>query len=229
MGLKYNSGEHPLSLFVGADRMNCWGGSCRDAGGGKFKRGFYSELSPYKTTKTPQTITPDGEIIDGESYEQMTASGDLGARLRFDQDFYSLPVGGPSGIMLEGSGGAKFGEDGFIPYYGGRAGMQFKAPRGLKLPKFNYASKDRADFMPQSQLDIYADWKNNEGLKFGADARWGILNAGVTYNPSTSDWEYSAGLGAYFKGGGEKKEKTMSIDTDMYYELLAAGAEIEII
>jgi len=229
MGLKYNSGENPLSLFVGADRMNCWGGSCKDDGGGKFKRGFYSEFSPYKKTTIPQTITPDGEITDGEAYEQWTASGDLGGRLRFDQDFYSLPIGGPSGIMLEGSGGAKFGEDGLNPYYGGRVGMQFKAPRGLKLPKFNYASKDRADFMPQSQLDLYADWKNNEGLKFGADARWGILNAGVTYNPSTSDWEYSGGIGAWFKSGGEKKEKTMNIDSDMYYELIAAGADIEII
>tara|TARA_R110001592_G_scaffold315323_2_gene591255 strand:- start:28654 stop:33966 length:5313 start_codon:yes stop_codon:yes gene_type:complete len=229
MGLKYNSGDNPLSLFVGADLMNCWGGSCKDDGGGKFKRGFYSELSPYKTTKTPQTITPDGEVIDGESYEQWTASGDAGGRLRFDQDFYGLPVGGPSGIMLEGSGGMKFGEEGIDPYYGGRVGMQFKAPRGLKLPQWNYRSKDRADFMPQSQVDIYADWKNNEGLKIGADARWGVLNAGVTYNPSTSSWDYSAGLGTFFKSGGEKKEETINVNSDMYYELIAAGADLEII
>ena len=219
-GLQYNSENNGPSLFAGADRMNCWGGSCRDKGGGKFKRGFYTELSPYKTTNIDN---------NGEEYEEWTAKGDLGGRLRFDQDFYGLPTGGPSGIMLETSGGMKFGEEGVEPYYGGRAGMQFKAPRGLKLPQLNYRSKDRADFIPQSQVDIYADWKNNEGLKIGADARWGVLNAGVTYNPSTSSWEYSGGIGAYFKSGGEKKEKTININSDMYYELIAAGADLEII
>ena len=231
-GVEYQSGEHPLNLFFGADMVNCWGGSCRDAGGGRFKRGLYTNLSPFETTKTRQFINSDGDIIDGDSYTEMTAAGDIGARLRLDQDFYGLPTPGPAGIMLEGYGGIDFNDlERVSPYYGGRAGLQFKTPVPQTIYKsgLGHIYKDKHDYVPQGQLDLFADYKSNEGLKVGAQGRYGLLNAGVSYNPSTSNWEYSGGLGFFFKDGGEQKEKTVSIDTDMYYELLAAGADIEIL
>ena len=222
-GVEYQSGEHPLNLFFGADMVNCWGGSCRDAGGGRFKRGVYTNFSPFETTEIDN---------EGNSFNKMTAAGDIGARLRLDQDFYGLPTPGPAGIMLEGYGGMDFNNlERVSPYYGGRAGLQFKTPVPQTIYKsgLGHIYKDKHDYVPQGQLDLFADYKSNEGLKVGAQARYGLLNAGVSYNPSTSNWEYSGGLGFFFKDGGEQKEKTVSIDTDMYYELLAAGADIEII
>lgn len=222
-GVEYQSGEHPLNLFFGADMVNCWGGSCRDAGGGRFKRGVYTNFSPFETTEMDN---------EGNPFTKLTAKGDIGARLRLDQDFYGLPTPGPAGIMLEGYGGIDFNDQEMVsPYYGGRAGLQFKTPVPQTIYKsgLGFMYKDKHDYVPQGQLDLFADYKSNDGLKIGAEARYGLLNAGVTYNPSTSNWEYSGGLGFFFKDGGEQKEKTVSIDTDMYYELLAAGADIEII
>ena len=222
-GVEYQSGEHPLNLFFGTDMVNCWGGSCRDSGGGRFKRGVYTNFSPFETTEIDN---------EGNSFNKMTAAGDIGARLRLDQDFYGLPTPGPAGIMLEGYGGMDFNNlERVSPYYGGRAGLQFKTPVPQTIYKsgLGHIYKDKHDYVPQGQLDLFADYKSNEGLKVGAQARYGLLNAGVSYNPSTSNWEYSGGLGFFFKDGGEQEEKTVSIDTDMYYELLAAGADIEII
>ena len=41
---------------------------------------------------------------------------------------------------------------------------------------------------------------------------------------------YGLGLGLPIReDGGEKEEKTINVNSDMYYELIAAGADLEII
>jgi len=80
--------------------------------------------------------------------------------------------------------------------------------------------------------DINADYgtqySDDPSLSYDASLFYGPLSVGYKSN-NAGDYA-TVGLNWGFKKGGEKeKEKTISIDTDMYYELLAAGADIEII
>ena len=71
------------------------------------------------------------------------------------------------------------------------------------------------------------DIMDDKGLTVGGYGNYGNLNANVAYNPN-SGWAATLGFGMPIrKQGGE--QKTINVNSDMYYELIAAGADLEII
>jgi len=69
----------------------------------------------------------------------------------------------------------------------------------------------------------------DNGTTYGGYANVGPVTFKGGINPNTGP-QFSLGIGAHLKQrGGEQKQKTVSVNSDMYYELIAAGADIEII
>ena len=188
----------------GADFRNCWGGSCRDAGGGQFLSGFYGNMTPYKGLFKSNFRNPTTGEMTQEDVEKWSVKGDVGWRKRLNLDFYGL--GSPSGIFAEGFGGLNL-ESNIATNYGGKAGLQFKSRRPQKLPTFgSLYMPTHANYMPQWNLDLYAKYKSNEGKSLGADFRYGALGAGFDYNLDTKKPTFKAGLNWNFERGGAPKK-----------------------
>jgi len=188
------------TLGFGADLRNCWGGTCRDIGGGQFLPGFFGNFTPYKGMVQSNFYNPTTGERDSEMVEKLNMKGNIGARGRLNLDLYSL--GSPSGVFAEGFGGINMDSD-FNKFYGGKAGLQFKSTRPQKLPTFgNYRAKSHADFMPQWQLDLYGKYASDKGKSLGADFRYGVLGGGIEHNLDTKQTNIMGGLRWNLEKGG---------------------------
>jgi hypothetical protein len=107
----------------------------------------------------------------------------------------------------------------------------WKANLGLLLHQYPWAGTcgpGGSGWGCDINVDYGTQYSDDPNLSYDASLFYGPVSAGYKSNPQ-GDYA-TIGLDIGFKKGGEKeKEKTINIDTDMYYELLAAGAEIEII
>jgi len=166
-----------------------------------------------------------GTMSMGKLNDEFTSSFGLAPGYTFN------PSGGTNGLKtyVGGNYGLRATEDSSVD--DGLNGTTVDMDNYMKLLASVGYTGEVGGNNTQYGFGAYADkdLMGDNGTTYGGYANVGPVTFKGGINPNTGP-QFSLGIGAHLKQrGGEQKQKTVSVNSDMYYELIAAGADIEII